>query len=127
MSASRFLPLALAAFVATAAFAQTPAPVPAAPAPAPAEAAPTPDAPVPAQAKAWILMDHTSDPDAASYRLDPARTDLAREFRASIRGPWSKELQQLIHRMRWGAWQGRWLIYVVEPGRRWALAPATSQ
>ncbi len=67
-------------------------------------------------------MDHTSDPDAASYRLDPARTDLAREFRASIRGPWSKELQQLVHRMRWGAWQGRWVIYVLEPGRRWALA-----
>jgi D-alanyl-D-alanine carboxypeptidase (penicillin-binding protein 5/6) len=72
MSASRFLPLALAAFVATAAFAQTPAPVPAAPAPAPAEAAPTPDAPVPAQAKAWILMDHTSGQVLAGENIDQA-------------------------------------------------------
>ena len=72
MSASRFLPLALAAFVATASFAQTPAPVPAAPAPAPAEAAPTPDAPVPAQAKAWILMDHTSGQVLAGENIDQA-------------------------------------------------------
>jgi D-alanyl-D-alanine carboxypeptidase (penicillin-binding protein 5/6) len=72
MSVSRFLPLALAAFVATAAFAQTPAPVPAAPAPAPAEAAPTPDAPVPAQAKAWILMDHTSGQVLAGENIDQA-------------------------------------------------------
>ncbi|TNJ33968.1 D-alanyl-D-alanine carboxypeptidase family protein [Arenimonas terrae] len=72
MSASRFLPLALAAFVATAAFAQTPVPTPAAPAPAPAEAAPTPTAPVPAQAKAWILMDHTSGQVLAGENIDQA-------------------------------------------------------
>jgi hypothetical protein len=67
-------------------------------------------------------MDHTSDPNAARYELDARRTDLAREFRAHIRGPHSPELQRLIHRMRWGAWQGRYVVYVVEPGRRWALA-----
>ena len=73
MSASRFLPFALAAFVATAAaFAQTPVPTPAAPAPAPAAAAPTPDAPVPAQAKAWILMDHTSGQVLAGENIDQA-------------------------------------------------------
>jgi hypothetical protein len=48
------------------------------------------------------MMDHTSDPNAASYRLDPQRTDLAREFRSRIRGPYSAELQKLLHRMRWG-------------------------
>ncbi len=70
MSHSRFLPFALAAFVATAAFAQTPVPTPAAPAPAPAQAAPTPEAPVPAQAKAWILMDHTSGQVLAGENID---------------------------------------------------------
>jgi hypothetical protein len=67
-------------------------------------------------------MDHTSDPNAARYELDPRRTDLALEFRAHVRGPHSEALRQLIHRMRWGAWQGRYVVYVLEPGRRWALA-----
>ena len=70
MSVSRFLPFALAAFVASAAFAQTPTPAPAAPAPAPAQAAPTPEAPVPSQAKAWILMDHTSGQVLAGENID---------------------------------------------------------
>ncbi|MEZ2299727.1 hypothetical protein AB6807_37245 [Variovorax sp. RCC_210] len=68
------------------------------------------------------MMDHTSDPNAASYRLDPQRTDLAREFRSHIRGPHSAELQKLLHRMRWGPPGGRYLLVVLEPGRRWALA-----
>jgi hypothetical protein len=67
-------------------------------------------------------MDHTSDPGAARYAPDAARTALAREFRANIRGPYSKPLQQLVHRMRWGAWQGRYVLLVLEPGRRWGLA-----
>ncbi|KAB7603411.1 hypothetical protein [Verminephrobacter eiseniae] len=67
-------------------------------------------------------MDHTSDPNAACYRIDPQRTDLAREFRSHIRGPYSQELQKLLHRMRWGPVGGRYLLYVLEPGRRWALA-----
>ena len=68
------------------------------------------------------MMDHTSDPNAARYVLDPQRTDLAREFRGCIRGPHSEELKKLLHRMRWGAFPGRYLLVMVEPGRRWALA-----
>jgi hypothetical protein len=67
-------------------------------------------------------MDHTSDPNAARYVLDPARVDLAREFRAGIRGPHSEELRKVLHRMRWGDFPGRYVIVIVEPGRRWMLA-----
>jgi hypothetical protein len=67
-------------------------------------------------------MDHTSDPNAARYRIDPERTDLALEFRRNIRGPYSDELQRLVHRMRWGPVAGRYQLFVLEPGRRWALA-----
>lgn len=72
MSLSRFLPLALTALVATAAFAQAPVPTPSAPAPAPAEAqaAPTPAAPVPSMAKAWILMDDLSGQVLAGENID---------------------------------------------------------
>jgi D-alanyl-D-alanine carboxypeptidase (penicillin-binding protein 5/6) len=69
MSVSRFLPLALA-FLATAVLAQAPVPQPAAPAPAAPQAAPTPEAPVPSQAKAWILMDHTSGQVLAGGNID---------------------------------------------------------
>ena len=73
MSASRFLSFALAAFVAGAAFAQTPVPSPQ-PAPSPAPAAnapaPTPPAPVPQGAKAWILMDHVSGQVLAGENID---------------------------------------------------------
>lgn len=68
------------------------------------------------------MMDHTSDPQAARYVLDPSRTELASEFRRNIRGPHSEELRKLLHRMRWGAFPGRYLLLTVEPGRRWALA-----
>jgi len=72
MSASRFLPFALAAFVAGAAIAQTPtpAPVPAAPAAAAPAPAPTPPAPVPQGAKAWILMDYISGQVLAGDNID---------------------------------------------------------
>lgn len=73
MSASRFLSFALAAFVAGAAFAQTPVPQPQ-PVPSPAPAAnapaPTPPAPVPQDAKAWILMDHVSGQVLAGENID---------------------------------------------------------
>ena len=71
MSASRFLSFALAAFVAGAAFAQTPTPQPApSPAPAANAPAPTPPAPVPQGAKAWILMDHVSGQVLAGEKID---------------------------------------------------------
>ena len=66
-------------------------------------------------------MDHTSDPRAVRYDLDPSRIDLAREFRANIRGPYSPDLQKLLVRMRWGPVAGRYALLVVEPGARWKL------
>jgi D-alanyl-D-alanine carboxypeptidase (penicillin-binding protein 5/6) len=73
MFPSRLLSIALAVFVAGAAFAQTPTPQPpdptAPPAPA-AQAAPTPAAPVPTGAKAWILMDAASGQVLAGENID---------------------------------------------------------
>lgn len=66
-------------------------------------------------------MDHTSDPRAVRYDFDPRRLDLAREFRANIDGPHSKDLQQLLVRMRWGPVAGRYILLVLEPGKRWRL------
>lgn len=65
---------------------------------------------------------HVFDPNAAVYPIDPARTDLAREFRDNVRGPHSSELKRVLHRMRSGAVANKWVLYVVEPGKRWMLA-----
>ncbi|MFK5057847.1 hypothetical protein ACI4AF_28405, partial [Klebsiella pneumoniae] len=46
-----------------------------------------------------------------------ARLDLAREFRAKIRGPHSEELRALLNRMRWGPLKGCWVLVVADPGR----------
>jgi hypothetical protein len=67
-------------------------------------------------------MDHTSDPHAARYEIDPERLDLALEFRRKPSGPYGPELSRLVHRMRWGAFPGRYLLLTLEPGKRWALA-----
>ncbi|WP_378942324.1 hypothetical protein [Mesorhizobium sp. ANAO-SY3R2] len=66
-------------------------------------------------------MDHTSDPFAVRYIFDPERLDLAREFRDNINGPHSRDLQQLLVRMRWGPVEGRYVLLVLEPGKRWRL------
>jgi D-alanyl-D-alanine carboxypeptidase (penicillin-binding protein 5/6) len=74
MSVSRFVPILLAALVASVATAQAPVPTPApapAPAPAAAPAPTTPAAPKP-QARAWILMDHTSGQVLAGENIDEA-------------------------------------------------------
>jgi hypothetical protein len=63
-----------------------------------------------------------NDPDAAHYEIDPARLDLAAEFRRAPRGPHSDELQRVLHRMRWQSPGGRHALVAVEPGRRWMLA-----
>ncbi len=65
------------------------------------------------------------DPAAAHWPVDPARLDLAREFRQKPRGPHSDDLQKLLHRMRWTGdpdQPGRYVLVVQEPGRRWVLA-----
>lgn len=63
-----------------------------------------------------------NDPAAAHYEIDPRRIDLAREFRAAPAGPHSDELRRVLHRMRWGAPGGRYVLVALEPGRRWMLA-----
>ncbi len=63
-----------------------------------------------------------NDPASAHYEIDPARVDLAREFRAAPKGPHSDELQRVLHRMRWSAPGGRYVLVTLEPGRRWMLA-----
>ena len=64
-------------------------------------------------------------PEAAHYEIDPARLDLVEEFRRSPRGPHGTDLQKLLHRMRWAGdpdEDGRYILLVQEPGRRWMLA-----
>lgn len=63
-----------------------------------------------------------NDPAAAHYEIDPRRVDLAHEFRAAPKGPHSDELQRVLHRMRWSAPGGRYVLFALEPGRRWMLA-----
>lgn len=67
-------------------------------------------------------MDHTSDPQALRYVIDPGRLDLVDEFRASPLGVHSPELRKLLARMRWGKPQGRLVLIVVEAGRSWRLS-----
>lgn len=67
-------------------------------------------------------MDHTSDPNAMRYVIDPARLDLVAEFRASPLGEHSPELRKLLARMRWGRPEGRLVLIVLEPGRAWRLS-----
>lgn len=58
----------------------------------------------------------------AHVRIDPARTDLALEFRRKRRGEYSLELQRLLYLMRWSGVGGRFVAFTLEPGRRWMLA-----
>ncbi|MGE0717444.1 MAG: hypothetical protein AB7P02_18500 [Alphaproteobacteria bacterium] len=62
-----------------------------------------------------------NDPAAAHYEVDPDRTDLVEEFRRNPKGPHSDELRKVLHRMRWSGVGGRFVLVVVDPGRRWAL------
>ncbi len=61
------------------------------------------------------------DPTAAHYPIDPQRLDLVEEFRRAPRGPYSDELQRVLHRMRWAGEDPRYCAIVVEPGRKWML------
>lgn len=61
--------------------------------------------------------------EAAHWPVDAGRRDLVEEFRRKPRGPHGEELQKLLHRMRWaGDAGGRYVLLVLEPGRRWMLA-----
>ena len=62
-----------------------------------------------------------NDPGAAHYEVDPDRLDLVEEFRRSPKGPYSDELQKVLHRMRWSGVAGRYVLITLEPGQRWML------
>jgi hypothetical protein len=55
------------------------------------------------------------------YRIDPARADLAREFKARPYGPHSAELQKLLLILRWGNTRGKTVILASNSERRWRL------
>ena len=62
-----------------------------------------------------------NDPAAAHYVIDPARVDLAEEFRRNPKGPYSAELMKVLHRMRWSGEGGRFVLITLDPGRRWMM------
>lgn len=62
-----------------------------------------------------------NDPNAAHYPIDPDRLDLVEEFRRAPKGLHSDALQKVLHRMRWAGEARRYVLVVIEPGRRWML------
>ena len=55
------------------------------------------------------------------YRIDPARADLAREYKARPSGPHSPELQKLLLMLRWGAVRGKTVILANQAESQWRL------
>lgn len=55
------------------------------------------------------------------YRIDPARADLAREFKSAPFGPHSAELQKVIQIMRWGSSREKTIIVCTDHYRTWRL------
>jgi hypothetical protein len=55
------------------------------------------------------------------YRIDPARADLAREYKEHPTGPHSAELQKVLMILRWGSVRGKTVIVCTEPDRAWRL------
>ena len=64
---------------------------------------------------------HVYDPADSVYRIDPARTDLAREFMGNVRGPHGEELRRVLHRMRTTPLRGRYCAIVREPYESWMI------
>ncbi|MGD8841614.1 MAG: hypothetical protein PVI70_18550 [Gammaproteobacteria bacterium] len=56
------------------------------------------------------------------YEIDPARTDLAREFLANPGGPHGPGLTRLVNRLRLMPIAERHVLICLERGRRWMLA-----
>jgi hypothetical protein len=55
------------------------------------------------------------------YRIDPARTDLAAEYKAHPSGPHSAELQKLLLILRWGSVRGKTVILANSGESQWRL------
>ena len=55
------------------------------------------------------------------YRIDPTRTELIAEYEANPQGPHSRELVMLLHRLRLGPIEERYVPVCTVPGREWAV------
>ena len=55
------------------------------------------------------------------YRIDPARADLAREYKARPNGPHSPELQKVLLILRWGGVRGKTVILANQKENQWRL------
>ena len=55
------------------------------------------------------------------FRIDPARVELAAEFKARPFGPHSGELQRVLNLMRSQGLPGRYALLTLVPHREWAL------
>lgn len=56
------------------------------------------------------------------HEIDPARTDLVREFEANPAGPHTPELNLLINRLRLMPMAERHILVCTRRGRQWKLA-----
>lgn len=61
------------------------------------------------------------------YVIDPARLDLAREFKSRPLGPHSAELQAVLLTMRGMPIAGKYCLIVVKPHEQWLLARMTGE
>jgi len=55
------------------------------------------------------------------YRIDPARADLAREYKERPLGAHSAELEKVLLILRWGGVRGKSVIICTKPEREWRL------
>jgi hypothetical protein len=55
------------------------------------------------------------------YKIDPARTDLAEEFKAKPFGPHGAELQKVLNVMRWEPLEGKYVLVCTKPHKEWCL------
>jgi hypothetical protein len=56
------------------------------------------------------------------YKIDPAKTELAREFKDKPFGPHSAELQKVLNVMRWEPVEGKYVLVNTVPHKEWCLA-----
>lgn len=56
------------------------------------------------------------------YEINPARLDLAREFKENPLGRHSGELQRILNRMRGGGNEGRYVLICSKSHQTWVLA-----
>lgn len=61
------------------------------------------------------------------HKIDPTRTDLARQFRDNPFGPHGQELQKVLKLLRWDAFDNRIIAIQIERGGPWTLARATGR